>query len=166
MNALGAVFDHLGPAATLIQQMKYGGLSYLAKGAAAYLAVQFFALKWPLPDLIVPVPVSTLRFFERGYNQSFELAVALSVYLDRPVHDVLKRKNGGYSQAGLNRQLRVELNQSMFSLKRQARVQDKVVLLVDDVITTGSTLNCCAEVLQEQCPQAIYALAVCRAVKS
>lgn len=162
---LGAAFDHLGPAATLVQKMKYSRQPYLAKGAAAYLAIQFYALQWPLPDMIVPVPISIARHFERGYNQSLELAIALSTYLERPVQQVIKRQSGSFSQAGLTRKLRTELRESSFVLKKKARLQDKVILLIDDVMTTGSTLNCCAEVMLEQSPQAIYALTLCRAIQ-
>lgn len=165
LTHMAAAFDHMGPAATLVQKMKYCGQPYLAKGAAAYMALQFHSLQWPLPDVIVPTPISLLRLFERGYNQSQELASALSPLLNRPAENLLKRRNGGYSQAGLTRKLRTNLDPSAFSLKKNARLHDKIILLVDDVTTTGSTLYRCAETLQEQCPQAIYALTVCRAAK-
>jgi ComF family protein len=162
---VGAAFDHEGPAATLVQKMKYSGQYYLAKGLGAYLAVQFYALQWPLPDIIVPVPISILRQFERGFNQSLLLAEELASYISRPVQQILKRQAGGYSQAGLTRELRQALDPDMFYLKKTAAIQDKVILLIDDVATTGSTLNRCAEALREQCPAAVYALAVCRAIK-
>lgn len=165
LTAAGSAFDHIGPAATLVQQMKYGGQRHLAKGAAAYLAIQFLTLQWPLPDLIVPVPISSVRHFERGYNQSYELALGLADFLKRPAINALKRRSGGYSQAGLTRSLRLELNADSFQVKKSIDLQDKIVLLIDDVTTTGSTLNCCAEALQEHCPQAIYALTLCRAAK-
>lgn len=160
---LASVFEHIGPAATLVQKMKYGGQSYLANGAAPFLAVQFVNLEWPIPDIIVPVPISPLRHFERGYNQSKELAVALSTYLQRPVVDALKREMGGFSQAGMTRKRRISLGEKTFMLRKAPKLYDKVILLIDDVTTTGSTLNCCAEALQQECPQAIYALTVSRA---
>lgn len=160
---LGAAFEHIGPAATLVQKMKYSGQPYLAKSAAAFLAIQFFALKWPMPDLIVPVPVSLVRLFQRGYNQSYELGLGLSEYLNCPVQNILKRQSSGYSQAGLAHEHRIALKPSLFSLKKNAHIQDQIILLVDDVTTTGTTLFCCAETLLEQCPKAIYALTLTRA---
>lgn len=163
LTQMGAAFEHIGPAATLVQKMKYGGLPYLAKGAAAFLAMQFFSLGWPMPDCIVPVPISSLRFLQRGYNQSLEIALELSTYINRPVLNVLKRKNGGFSQAGLPYKERVALECSAFSLRKSAKLHDKIILLIDDVTTTGSTLQRCAGALQEHCPQAIYALTFTKA---
>lgn len=160
---MAAAFDYVGPAATLIQQMKYGGQPYLAKAAAAFMAVQFYALEWPLPDAIVPVPVSFMRQLQRGFNQSLEMAENLSFYLKRPVRQALRRRSGGHSQAGLPRSLRLQLDSAKFVVKKNAELYDKIILLIDDVSTTSTTLHSCAEALQEQCPQAVYALTFCKA---
>lgn len=161
---MAAVFDYDGPAATMITHLKYGGQSYLASGAGAYLAAQFLRLEWPMPDAIVPMPMASLRRVERGYNQSFLLAKTLEKLLDRPVHDVLERRMGDYSQAGLNHSQRLQLSSAGFALKRGTKLHDQCVLLIDDVMTTGSSLRCCAEALQSAFPKEIYALTVCRAV--
>lgn len=164
LHRMAAAFDYEGPAATLVKRMKYGGMPYLAKGAAAFLVVQFAALGWPFPDCVVPVPMDALKRLDRGYNQSALLAAHVAKLLQCPVKEVLKRSRGSFSQAGLSHQQRLELDATVFEAVPDADLRDKCVLLIDDVMTTGSTLGRCAEALHELYPKAIYALAVCRAL--
>lgn len=164
IDRIGAVFDYEGPAATLVKRMKYGGQFYLSKGIGAYMTAQFLALDWPIPDLIVPMPMSRLRKFERGYNQSELIAGVMGGLLNCQVVSVLKRSSGDFSQAGLNHEQRVQLKSDAFSLINETDLYDKTVLLVDDVMTTGSSLRCCAEVLRRAYPEKIYALTFCRAI--
>lgn len=165
LNAIAAAFDYVGPAACLVRKLKYSDKSYLSKGCGAYLAAQFLQLDWPMPDLIIPVPISLTHLLERGYNQSYLIANTLSEILQCPLQDALNRSSGDYSQAGLSRKQRMELDGQLFSLKKEQQLQDKTLLLIDDVMTTGSTLRKCAEVLMEECPAKIYGLAICRALR-
>jgi len=164
--AMAAVFEHMGPAATLIRQFKYGQEDYLYKAMSAYMAAQFALLEWPFPDVIIPIPISFSHRLERGYNQSALLAGGLSSILNVPVKDVLKRSLTGYSQAGLNRKQRLLLNRSAFGLKKTNSLQGMKVLLVDDVMTTTTTLKAAAETLWEASPEEIYALTFCCARKN
>jgi len=164
IDRTAAVFDYEGPAATLVKRLKYGGQSYLAKGAGAYMAAQFIRLEWPLPDAIIPMPMASLRRAERGYNQTLLLARSLGAILDRPVLDVLKRRGGDFSQAGLSLKQRLELKSDRFAIKKGVKFEDQCLLLVDDVMTSGSSLRCCAETLFELYPRKIYAMTVCRAI--
>lgn len=144
--------------------MKYANQPYLAKGVAGFIALQLDQLNWPLPDIIIPVPISLMRWMQRGYNQSDLLAKQLGKLVDRPVLNALKRTSGGFHQAGLNRQQRLQLNPHSFQLAKNVCIEDKCILLVDDVTTTGSTFRCCGEALLEGCPESIYGLAVCQTV--
>lgn len=162
IKRIASVFDYEGPPATLVKQLKYGGQSYLAKGGGAYLATQFLNLKWPVPDLIIPMPISSLRRFERGYNQSKLLAESFAAFIQRPISCVLKRKSGDFSQAGLDYRHRLQLKSDSFFVKKGNQLHDKILLLIDDVMTTGSSLNCCAEALTPLFPESIYALTLCR----
>lgn len=159
-----SAFDYEGPAASLIIAMKYGNCSYLAKGLSGFMAAQFLSLNWPLPDLLIPVPVSFSRFMERGYNQSYLLAKGLGKILGKPVRNVLTRRSGDYSQAALPFKEREQLSHIAFSLKKTKALQGKRILLIDDVITTTSTLRACSEALLEGLPGEIYALTLCRSV--
>jgi len=165
LHGMAAAFDYVGPAATLIRKLKYSDQPYLAKGVGAYLAAQFLELQWPWPDRIIPVPISLTHRLDRGYNQSLLLAQSMAEILDAPIQEPLIRKSGDFSQAGLNYKQRMNLKATTFILKKEQHLHDKCLLLIDDVMTTGSTLRRCAEALQEECPASIYGLTVCRAVK-
>lgn len=164
LNGLGAVFDYAGPAASLVRKLKYSNQPHLAEGCGAYLAAQFLLLEWPMPDLIVPVPIAFTHWLERGYNQSMLIADSLSKIIQRPAEEMLVRKSGDYSQAGLSHTQRMNLEGSSIFLKKPGRLQDKCILLIDDVMTTGSTMRRCAEALLADCPASIYGLAVCKAL--
>lgn len=165
LDRVGAVFDYTGPAAELVCQMKYGGQRHLAEGAGAWMAVQYLDLKWPKPDLIVPVPIEFSHWLERGYNQSQLLGSALENFIHVPQKALLGRRMGSFSQAGLTKQQRLKLDDKTIYLKHQGFVRDKNVLLVDDVMTTGSTLRRCAEALMTESPKSIYGLVFCRAIE-
>lgn len=164
LHRIAAAFDYEGPAASLIKQMKYGGQSYLAEGAGSFLVAQYVQLEWPTPDFIIPMPMAPLRKIERGYNQSHLLAEVVARTLGRPLLDIIKRKSGDFSQAGLNYQQRLRLREDAFLIKTKENLKDKTILLIDDVMTTGSTLRRCGEALFEHYPEHIYALTVCRAI--
>lgn len=161
---MAAAFDYVGPPATLIKRLKYGDQPFLAKGCSGFLAAQFLQSDWPMPDVIIPVPISFTRKLARGYNQSLLLAQELSLILNVPLQASIKRKSGDYSQAGLSRQQRLALDGKNFCLKPNQNLKNKTILLVDDVMTTGSTLLRCAETLIEEQPGKMYALTFCRAL--
>ncbi len=160
-HGIASAFDYTGPAASLIRGLKYRNRPYLAKPAAAFIAAQFTRLDWPMPDLLVPVPMPRLRKMARGYNQAELLATELGLFLKRPVVKALKRTVGAFSQAGLSIEQRQNLPAAHFALCHQA-VYGRTALLIDDVTTTGSTLHACAEALLTGGPASLYALTVCR----
>lgn len=157
-----SAFDYQGPAESLVKKLKYHDQPYLAESLASFMVMQLFKLQWPIPDCVIPVPISRMRLISRGYNQSLLLAEEIGRQLNRPVFESLGRKSGDYSQASLGYQQRMQLSGSSLYLKGNEDLQDKNILLVDDVMTTGSTLRKCAEALIEGCPEQIYGLTICR----
>ena len=93
-----AAFDYLGPAASIIKKLKYGGQPHLAKGAGAFMIAQFTQLDWPIPDAIIPVPISFGHWLDRGFNQSELLANELGSALQVPVWNAIKQ-NGSVTQS-------------------------------------------------------------------
>lgn len=157
-----ACFEYKGPLITFLKFLKYRGYDGFAKGAAAFMAYQYFKLNWPIPDLIVPVPQDFLKRIQRGYNQSALLAQELSFLLKVPYYPVLFKRLGAYSQTSLSLKKRRGLSSKSFFLNKKNQVQDKVILLVDDVRTTGKTLEVCIETLHKGFPKKIYALTLCQ----
>ena len=101
-------------------------------------------------DLLVPVPLSGKRFLKRGYNQSERLAAGVSAVTGIPVcTEALQRVSDNVSQTRLTVEERRENVQQIFRLARPDLVAGKHVLLIDDVITTGSTIKQCAYCLLE-----------------
>lgn len=164
-TCMGAAFDYEGPAASLIKSLKYANQPYLAKGMAAFLIAQFDRLEWPMPDALIPVPLSFSRWLERGYNQSALLADAIGSFLHRPVWNALKRQSGDFSQAALSLEQRKALDGTRFKINPAYSLEGKILLVIDDVMTSGSTLNCCAEILNRENPASLYALTFCRTLR-
>ena len=99
-------------------------------------------------DLIVPVPLHPRRRAERGFNQSEPIARLVSETIERPVASALRRGRYTAVQARLGRAERIENVRSAFALEKGVDLAGKKVLLVDDVYTTGSTMQECARVLR------------------
>lgn len=96
-------------------------------------------------DCIVPVPLSAKRFRKRGYNQSERLAFGVSLVTGLPViTDAVARKVDNSTQTRLTTQERKENVENIFALVDAETLNGKHVLLIDDIITTGSTLKSCA----------------------
>ncbi len=154
-----ATFEARGPAWTLMQALKSGKSPHLAQGLAGFMAFQYLKYNLPLPDLIVPVPQTVFRFFQVGYNPAFLLAKSLGKILDRPVFQLLKRKKQLYRQMKLGREHRFQLSSHHFTMKTSPSIATKTILLIDDVLGTGTTLRCCAKKLYEGFPLKIIKMA-------
>jgi len=114
-------------------------------------------------DLIVPVPLHPARLRERGFNQAHLLATMLGQKIGAPVSSVLERVRYTTTQTAFDRIDRMENLHNAFRLRKKATVRELRVLLVDDILTTGSTLTECARVLREAGAQSIYAITAARA---
>lgn len=99
-------------------------------------------------DLILPVPIHASRRRKRGYNQSDEFGKGLSEMLNIPCSDsILERKSKTETQTKKTKLQRWENVSEVFAIKKAAEIQNKKILLVDDVVTTGATLEACGRVL-------------------
>nr|WP_166155990.1 ComF family protein [Neochlamydia sp. AcF84]NGY95130.1 hypothetical protein [Neochlamydia sp. AcF84] len=162
LKKYAAAFDDQSVAASLMNKLQ--NQPYLAQGAAAYMVLQLLNLKWPLPDLIVPVPLTFTQRISRGYNASLLLAESLGEIVKRPVQSLLHKSLWNEDEEGKTKQRENYSNTHPFLLKKEINVQDKVILLVKDKVRTGHTMNCCAEVLGEGFPKAIYGLSFCKSI--
>ena len=99
-------------------------------------------------DLILPVPLHRVKQRQRQFNQANLLAKALSCAFTKPVLDKqLMRIKSGPAQVNLSQAQRLKNVQDAFKVKNARLVNNKNILLVDDVFTTGATVNECAKVL-------------------
>ncbi len=163
MNRMGAVFEYQKTASYMVRSLKYQNQPHLVKGMAAFLVYQWEALEYPLPDVVLPVPITRPRKLIRGYNQAFLLAKELAGYLRVPVIDPTKRFIGSSSQAGLSRRQRMKMGHQLIKLKEAKVIRGKSCLVIDDVMTTGMTMRRTAEALLEGFPKALYGLTFAQA---
>lgn len=155
------VFD--GPLRRAIHAFKYNYTRDLAVPLGEMLAT--FWRAFPLPaDVVVPVPLHPRRLRERGYNQSALLAVYLGECTGLPVlTESLHRIRHTRSQARLDARQRKQNVAGAFACLGDA-VRGRSVLLVDDVCTTGATLEACSVALKEGGARSVWALTLARAI--
>lgn len=96
-------------------------------------------------DLIIPVPLHKKRFHERGYNQVNTFCKAIEKDLSIPVlENVLVKTKNLKSVTHKSKKNRLEHNKNVFSIENQHKIEGKHILIIDDVFTTGATIEACA----------------------
>lgn len=145
-----APYIYDGPILTAIHQFKYGSKSFMADSLG--LLLTRFAENWVKEKdslLTMPVPLHPKRLRERGFNQSLLLARPVARQLHTEL-DFLSLRRVRYTspQTGLRKEERRKNVRGAFGLETPEAVEGRTVLLIDDVATTGNTLNECARVLK------------------
>ncbi|MBR2392708.1 MAG: ComF family protein [Elusimicrobiaceae bacterium] len=134
-----------------IHALKYGGADYLGKEMGKEMSLRF--CRYPElseAELIIPVPLFSKKYRQRGYNQSELLARSFSAELSLPLDkNSLKRIRHTVSQTTLGRKERLENMAGAFVCINPKAVYRKTILLIDDVATTGATLEGCAQALKQ-----------------
>ena len=164
-EATGAPYLYEGAVMEGIHRFKYGAKSYLADSLGPLLA-EFAACWVNEPDnlLTMPVPLHPKRLRERGFNQSLLLARHVAGQLHTEL-DFLSLRRIKYTspQTGLGKDERRKNVRKAFQVINPDDVKGKTVLLVDDVFTTGNTLNECARVLKKAGCEKVFCLILARA---
>ncbi len=146
----------------VLHSYKYENKIYVGKflGDLIYYNLDKFIKAWDA-DLIIPVPLHSLKKAERGYNQSYYIAKQVAKKLQITIEKkLLKRKVYTQSQTKMNLIERKENVKNAFILKDGKKVSGKKIILIDDVITTGATIRECAKVLKENRAAKVFALSV------
>jgi ComF family protein len=152
---------HAGPLRLAIHSFKYGRLQVLAEPLAVVLADGW--ARAPLPvDLLLPVPLHARRLRERGFNQSTLLARGLGQRYALPMDDrSLQRVRATKPQVELGAAERLSNVQGAFAYHGPA-LAGRAVCLIDDLYTTGATLDSCAAVLLEAGAETVWAYTLAR----
>ena len=158
----------------LVRAFKYNGKIQLAQPLGVLLALTFRRF-WPEADidLVLPVPLHIRRFRQRGFNQAY-LLVKDWAGPDSPfaglspavviAKDVISRTRPTASQTGLGRQDRLQNIKKAFRVDKKPLIEDRRILLVDDVYTTGATVDECAKTLLKNGAARVEVLTLARAV--
>ena len=145
-NKARSSFEYQKPIKQLIQKLKFYNKRFYAEVFADYLAITYFKNMFA-PDVITYVPMTEKAKRKRGYNQSEMLAKELSKRVNVQVVDCLVKIKETKRQAKLNKAQRMKNLQGAFKVVDKKLVKGKRVLLVDDVLTTGTTVNAVSEKL-------------------
>ena len=161
-----AVGHYDGMLQEAIHQFKYKGKTLLAKPLGALMGNHNpDAIDFESYDLLVPVPLHLRRLRERGFNQALSLAKCLGEKYRIPIDCMgLKRTRWTEPQINLTRKERQRNVQGVFSIHDKDRFRSRNILLIDDVYTSGSTVNECAKVLMNAGTARVDVFTLCRAV--
>lgn len=122
---------------------------------------------WPIIDIIVPVPLHRLRLFARGYNQSSLLANCIAIQTNIKVdHLSLFRSKNTIPQSYLSTvRQKIANTKDAFLIRKNKNIQNKNVVLIDDVVTTGATISSCTKVLLNSGAKSVHILTIARTYK-
>lgn len=163
-NRLLYMFKYEGMIRSIILKYKFQEKSYLYKTIVNFLLKNeklFEIIK--TYDTIVAVPISKKRKKSRGYNQSYLIAreIAIRVGISVENNCLFKTKNI-IEQSKLNKEERQKNIKDVYDLKNSHRLKNKKILLIDDIYTTGSTVNECCRILKKANPINIDVLTIAK----
>ncbi|GAB6100032.1 hypothetical protein JCM16358_19110 [Halanaerocella petrolearia] len=131
-----------------IQKLKYSKYRSLAQPLGQLLAIyarRFYDLKQF--DLITYIPVHQERMEERGFNQAYLLARELGSRINLSLQSLLVRQKNTIKQSKLSRKERLDNIKNKFTIEQSDLVRNKNILIVDDIFTTGATVNAASRIL-------------------
>lgn len=136
--------------AALIYKLKYGHRPDIGEDLGRIMAEEMKPAGFlDGIDILLPIPLSKKRYWQRGYNQSEMLARGMSEVTGLPViTKAVRRTNFRQSQTSLTRKERQENVEGTFVLRHPELLENKHVLLIDDICTTGATLLACSEAIR------------------
>ncbi len=157
-----AAFEYNGAAAKLIQRFKFGDRVNLSSFFSDEL-IKLYKTHFSAEGInaILPVPLSIRRLKHRSYNQTQLLAAVLSKKLSLPIYSqVLEKVKETPPQSRLSAEKRHENVKDAYRVTDRVSLKGKRVLLIDDVITTGATVNACTGVLRHAGIKQVYVMAI------
>jgi ComF family protein len=159
-----SVFNFGGLARFVVHQLKYrGDVSVSPFLANELLQAWRDTGDYREPDVVTAVPLHWLRRFKRGYNQSELVARTFADQAGLPFSDILVRRHWTAAQSRLSSSERRRNLRKAFAISRSHfQLQDKRVLLIDDVLTTGSTLAACTDKLLKAGAESVEVLTIAR----
>lgn len=166
-------FIYDGTAKHLVYKLKYGGAKYVAKVLAKYLAESYKAELFKNIDLVTCVPLSKERLKSRGYNQAQELAEEMCAILEQDNinlvqnYNLIKRIKNTPTQTKLTKLERSQNLKDAFEfVGNEDEIKGKNILIIDDIFTTGATLEEITSLLKKHNVGKVYCLTCCHTPKT
>lgn len=149
-----------------VRRWKYRGVRKYAKGYADLFANDLCVIDKMHIDTLIPVPLSDSRLRKRGFNQALDLAQEIAKQTQIELSDILIRTKDTKPQSQCDQKQRLNNMKGSIAVKSDLKdfKQYKNIALVDDIYTTGATINACIEALKRQNSlenRKIYVLVVC-----
>lgn len=154
------VLEYSGDIKTKIISFKQNGVKHIGETFAFLMEDKFSSINESV-DIIIPVPINEARLIKRGFNQSEVLCENLKS-TGKVNTTVLSRIKDTPHQTGLGRHNREDNLKGAFEVKDKKSLKDKTILIVDDIYTTGSTLNEVARTLLKCKPKKVIAMCLAR----
>lgn len=157
-----SIFFSKGSGRKLIHAFKYHNGLYLLKDIQRILKRKKHLSHFFKQAILVPVPLHSRKKRERGFNQSLLIAQQLAAIYNLTVQEALVRIIDTPSQTRLNRTKRQRNLNQAFVLKKEVQLQkNKRYIVIDDVFTTGATLNACCRILQKAGLEDLHSFTLC-----
>jgi ComF family protein len=147
----------------IIHALKYYDKNFVSEIISKML-VNYYKQPITNADLIIPVPMHRIKRLSRLYNHAQILAESIASLVEKKIiPDILLKTKNTKSQTGLARKYRMDnLSDSIAVVANKQKIHGKKILLVDDVMTTGSTVNLCARQLKKAGAKEVVVLCIAR----
>lgn len=175
IDGMFALGPYRGNLKRLIQEFKYQGKQEMVHFFTPYIVQgitsRIHSGHWPVPDGLVPIPLCAGRLTQRGFNQAELLAEEAALRLEFPLMNVLVRIKETESQVRLGRRDRAANLRGAFCLMKEemqspgneeGSLQEKTLIIIDDIFTSGATINEAARVLRQGGSKKLYAVVIGR----
>lgn len=160
-----SVFEYQGDIVKLIFRLKYQHQTYLARILGRMMALHIQRERLNI-DLMIPVPLYQKRHSQRGFNQSALLSkyIAMECQVDTSLNNLIRIKSTRVMHQ-LSRLKRRQNVKDAFALKKPHQVMGLNILLIDDILTTGSTVEACGKLLLEAGAKSVTVFTLARSLK-
>lgn len=150
-----------------IHKLKYGYIEELSIPLTLLILNHLQTINCQIDNsfFIIPVPMHIKKKRKRGFNQSEEIAKLISKSTNIPLSTTLIKTKKTKPQMELNRIERIKNIKDCFAVKDKKEILNKKILLLDDVYTTGTTMNECAKILKESGAKEVWGLTIAREIE-
>lgn len=156
-----SLFEYEGAAKSIIYALKFGGIRNVYRVLTPFLANSLVEFGSCI-DMVTAVPMNRKKYAARGYNQSELLAASLSEYTGIPAVRLLREKGDSTPQREFSSAARYINVIDRYETIHNCNIKDRTILLIDDVFTTGATINECSRQLLSSGARTVFSLTVAR----